>query len=93
MKLGGGPRSRKPEQEKLQSEMMTMKKKEKMAAALLLLLLLSCQMEMVEPGPADCYDACSTGCVQRDARLMARCDRKCQIKCGPDGNVAGRGGG
>ncbi|PON83898.1 hypothetical protein TorRG33x02_203380 [Trema orientale] len=43
--------------------------------------------ERVAADAADCYDACSTACVQPNTRLMQRCDRKCQIKCGPDSTV------
>ncbi|KAE8009107.1 hypothetical protein FH972_005561 [Carpinus fangiana] len=58
-------------------------RKEIMVAVLVLCVVVS-QMESVEAEDPDCYDLCSTGCVQPDTRLMQRCDRKCQIKCGPD---------
>ncbi len=61
----------------------------KIVVAVMLLFLIFSQMESVEPSAADCYDACSTACVQRDTRLMQRCDRKCQIRCGPDSSIEG----
>ncbi|KAK7328226.1 hypothetical protein VNO77_22328 [Canavalia gladiata] len=63
------------------------KKMKNVVAAMMLLLLISSQMVCVQPAADDCIDACSTGCVQRDSRLTARCDRKCIIKCGPDSAV------
>ncbi|KAI6678647.1 hypothetical protein NL676_039443 [Syzygium grande] len=56
---------------------------EMLLAALILTAIFSRMDVAVESAAADCYDACSTACVQPDARLMARCDRKCQIKCEP----------
>ncbi|XP_010260946.1 PREDICTED: uncharacterized protein LOC104599900 isoform X2 [Nelumbo nucifera] len=53
----------------------------KVAAVLLVLFLVSSQMVSIEGDAFDCYDACSTGCVNRDVRTMLRCDRKCAIKC------------
>ncbi|PIN03497.1 hypothetical protein CDL12_23978 [Handroanthus impetiginosus] len=50
----------------------------------MILLIISANMDGVKADAFDCYDACSTACVNPDTRLMARCDRKCQIKCGPD---------
>ncbi|KAI3448292.1 hypothetical protein Pfo_004957 [Paulownia fortunei] len=46
----------------------------------MVLLIISANMEGVKSDAFDCYDACSTGCVNPDTRLMLRCDRKCQIK-------------
>ncbi|KAF9608442.1 hypothetical protein IFM89_009808 [Coptis chinensis] len=65
----------------------------KVTALLVMLFLLSIQVQTIEPAVTDCYDACSTGCVQRDTRLMQRCDRKCAIKCEPSALVeeVGRG--
>ncbi|KAK7302474.1 hypothetical protein RJT34_13364 [Clitoria ternatea] len=56
-------------------------------AGMMVLLVISSQMDSVESDASDCLDACSTACVQRDARLQARCDRKCTIRCGPDSTV------
>ncbi|KAA3463311.1 Tubby-like F-box protein 8 [Gossypium australe] len=56
--------------------------KKMMIIAVLIFCVLSSQMEIVAP-QVDCYDACSTGCVQSNTRLMQRCDRKCQIRCSP----------
>ncbi|KHN13175.1 hypothetical protein glysoja_047210 [Glycine soja] len=41
------------------------------------------QMESLEPDVADCLDGCTTGCVQNDSRLQARCEGKCSIRYGP----------
>ncbi|CAG7864602.1 unnamed protein product [Brassica rapa] len=63
-----------------------MKKQVTIVAALLIIMAFSFNLDMVaeaQLGPGDCYDGCSTGCVQRDSRKMARCDRKCSIRCGP----------
>ncbi|KAL5721180.1 hypothetical protein ACHQM5_013772 [Ranunculus cassubicifolius] len=54
------------------------------ALLLISLFLLSSQMETAQSQGIDCYDSCSTACVQPDTRLMTRCDRKCQIRCGPN---------
>lgn len=46
-----------------------MKKQMTIAAALLILMALSSNLDMVaeaQLGPGDCYDGCSTACVQRD---------------------------
>ncbi|KAK2664039.1 hypothetical protein Ddye_002613 [Dipteronia dyeriana] len=58
-----------------------MKMKKMMVAVTIVLLLMSSQMDTVHSDAFDCLDACQTGCVQPDTRLMQRCDRKCQIKC------------
>ncbi|PON76079.1 thionin-like protein [Parasponia andersonii] len=60
--------------------------KKTIVAAMILFLVFSYR-ERVAAHAADCYDACSTACVQSNTRLMQRCDRKCQIKCGPDSTV------
>ncbi|KAG2705213.1 hypothetical protein I3843_05G038900 [Carya illinoinensis] len=59
----------------------------KIVVAMLVLCVFISHMDVVEPSAFDCYDACSTGCVQSNTRLMARCDRKCQIKCSPDSST------
>lgn len=41
---------------------------QKIAVAMMLLFLVFSQMDSVEPSAADCLDACSTGCVQRDSK-------------------------
>ncbi|ESQ34198.1 hypothetical protein EUTSA_v10009240mg [Eutrema salsugineum] len=67
--------------------MMMKKQQVTIVAALLILVALSSNLDMVaeaQLGPGDCYDGCSTACVQRDSRKTARCDRKCSIRCGPD---------
>ena len=46
-----------------------MKKQVTIVAALLILVALSSNLDMVaeaQLGPGDCYDGCSTACVQRD---------------------------
>ncbi|PRQ20107.1 hypothetical protein RchiOBHm_Chr7g0224551 [Rosa chinensis] len=63
----------------------------KKISVLVLVLVLCVMTSNVKQSLAqvDCYDACSTGCVSyiNNPRLMSRCDRKCQIKCGPDSQV------
>jgi hypothetical protein len=64
-----------------------MKKQVTIVAALLIMMALCSSLNMVaeaQLGPGDCYDGCSTACVQRDPRKTSRCDRKCSIRCGPD---------
>ncbi|CAL5377798.1 unnamed protein product [Camellia sinensis] len=76
-------REKKKKGKKKKKKMMMMAEKKKMMVLCLVVFLISSSfMDGVE-SQVDCYDACSTGCVQRDSRLMARCDRKCQIKCAP----------
>ncbi|KAK9096031.1 hypothetical protein Sjap_021528 [Stephania japonica] len=62
-------------------------KKIALLLVVVLYLVSSETLLVVAPGPGDCLDACSTACVQyfRDPRRMARCDRKCSIRCGPAG--------
>lgn len=52
-------------------------------AVVLILCLMASQLEGIQCSAADCYDACSTACVQANTRLMQRCERKCQIRCDP----------
>ncbi|KAJ4847381.1 hypothetical protein Tsubulata_018021 [Turnera subulata] len=61
-------------------KMKTMMKK--MMVAVLIVSLVFSQLESAQADAFDCYDACTTGCVQPDTRLMARCERKCGIRCG-----------
>jgi hypothetical protein len=63
----------------------------KMVVGVMLLFLILSQMDTVVPDASDCLDGCQTGCVQRDSRLTARCERKCQIRCGPDSMVEKEG--
>ena len=54
------------------------------AGVLVCVVLSSSHLESVAAqGSADCIGACTTGCVNRDQRLAARCNRKCSIKCDP----------
>lgn len=46
---------------------MEISKKKMIVAAALLLCLISSQIQTAEPSAADCYDACSTGCVQMNS--------------------------
>ncbi|XWS55193.1 hypothetical protein CRYUN_Cryun10bG0153600 [Craigia yunnanensis] len=82
-----------PHQERNKEKLKVPKEKammmKKMIVVVLIFCIFSSQMGNVEPQGVDCYDACSTGCVQSNTRLMQRCDRKCQIKCGPDSKVEG----
>ncbi|KAL0548952.1 hypothetical protein IC582_013430 [Cucumis melo] len=65
-----------------------MEKSAAAAAAILCLLLLSAEAVVtVSADAADCIDACFTACVQKDTRVMQRCEGKCRIKCGPDNKV------
>ncbi|CAL5183147.1 unnamed protein product [Lathyrus oleraceus] len=61
-----------------------MKKNSVVSMMLLVFLIVFSQMDNVVPDASDCLDGCSTACVSRDSRLTARCERKCQIRCGPD---------
>ncbi|KAK9167609.1 hypothetical protein Scep_002800 [Stephania cephalantha] len=63
-----------------------MKKSVAVSLLVVVLYLVSSETLLVAvAGPEDCMDACSTACVQylRDSRRMARCERKCSIRCGP----------
>lgn len=53
------------------------------AALLLALFVLSSNIKPAESGPEDCIDACFTGCVNINTRVMQRCEGKCRIRCGP----------
>ncbi|PIA34567.1 hypothetical protein AQUCO_03700094v1 [Aquilegia coerulea] len=55
----------------------------KIVVLMVILFLFSSHIETVKPDAADCYDGCSTACVQRDTRKMQRCDIKCSIRCAP----------
>ncbi|KAM3690867.1 hypothetical protein ACJW30_09G153000 [Castanea mollissima] len=65
---------------------MKMKMKKIIVVVMVLCVILS-HMDSAEAQSPDCYDQCSTACVQSDTRLMQRCDRKCQIRCGPDSDI------
>ncbi|XP_059651116.1 SKP1-like protein 1A [Cornus florida] len=54
-----------------------------MVIAVVQVLISSWSMEIAESSAFDCYEDCSTGCVQSDTRLVQHCDRKCQIECNP----------
>jgi hypothetical protein len=68
-----------------------MEKKMMMAVALALLVMISFNSNtlVVESQGVNCYDSCNTGCVNPDPRLYRRCDRKCQIRCGPGNKATG----
>ncbi|CAN1307171.1 hypothetical protein LINPERPRIM_LOCUS27003 [Linum perenne] len=61
------------------------KSKKLMVAMMLISLVLSCsnteKPNLVDADAFDCFDACITGCVQQNTRLMRRCEGKCSIKC------------
>ncbi|KAG6600340.1 hypothetical protein SDJN02_05035, partial [Cucurbita argyrosperma subsp. argyrosperma] len=57
--------------------------------AILCFILLSAAATTVSADAADCIDGCFTACVQKDTRLMQRCEGKCRIKCGPDTKFEG----
>ncbi|KAJ0080936.1 hypothetical protein Patl1_11980 [Pistacia atlantica] len=63
----------------------------KIIVVVMIIVFIFSHFETVQPSAADCYDACSTACVQKDSRLMQRCDRKCQIKCDPDSSTVKTG--
>ncbi|CAA0831050.1 Unknown protein [Striga hermonthica] len=46
----------------------------------MIMLIISGNSAGVTLGPGDCLDGCSTACVNSNTRLMARCERKCQIR-------------
>lgn len=55
--------------EDLKKRKRMMKKQVTIVAALMILMALSSNLDMVaeaQLGPGDCYDGCSTACVQRD---------------------------
>ncbi|GMG98366.1 hypothetical protein Nepgr_000206 [Nepenthes gracilis] len=58
-------------------------------ALVILLCVLSLHIDTAEAIEYDCYDACTTACVSLDPRVVARCDRKCSIKCGPPASATG----
>ncbi|KAK4271107.1 hypothetical protein QN277_019847 [Acacia crassicarpa] len=58
--------------------------KKMIVAVMILIVICSNHIDTAESSAADCLDACQTACVQKDTRVMQRCERKCQIKCGPD---------
>ncbi|KAL7082429.1 hypothetical protein ACP275_14G098000 [Erythranthe tilingii] len=61
-----------------------MEKKKMVILLAVVLLILSANIDGVKSDAFDCYDACSTACVNPNTRVMARCDRKCQIRCSPE---------
>ncbi|KAL4556064.1 hypothetical protein LXL04_038704 [Taraxacum kok-saghyz] len=63
-----------------------MEKKTMIAAVALVVLLIMSSNELtrVEAQGIDCFDSCSTGCVNSNTRLMQRCEGKCRIRCSPD---------
>ncbi|EOA36372.1 hypothetical protein CARUB_v10010771mg [Capsella rubella] len=70
-----------------------MKKQVTVVATLLILVALFSNMDMVAeaklgPKPfrkldaVNCYDACTTGCVNPDNKKLIRCHHKCYVRCG-----------
>ncbi|XP_062077259.1 uncharacterized protein LOC133782087 isoform X2 [Humulus lupulus] len=58
----------------------------KTVVAVMIMFLVFSYSERVAADAFDCLDGCITGCVSqhfRDTRLGVRCDRKCEIRCGP----------
>ncbi|KAJ6869457.1 hypothetical protein NC651_034255 [Populus alba x Populus x berolinensis] len=49
--------------------------------------MVASHFENVASDASDCDDACTTGCVQSNTRLLLRCNIKCGIRCGPDSEV------
>ncbi|KAJ6761115.1 PLANT THIONIN FAMILY PROTEIN [Salix purpurea] len=64
--------------------MTTMKK---ILVAVFIVSMIASHFENVASDASDCLDACTTGCVQRNTRLMQRCEIKCGIRCGPNSEV------
>ncbi|CAL1385493.1 unnamed protein product [Linum trigynum] len=66
-----------------------MEKKKAVLVVMLLSVLLLCHADVggsaaaQDLSPYDCYDVCTTFCVQYapDARRMSRCEIKCGIEC------------
>ncbi|XP_062077260.1 uncharacterized protein LOC133782087 isoform X3 [Humulus lupulus] len=62
----------------------------KTVVAVMIMFLVFSYSERVAADAFDCLDGCITGCVSqhfRDTRLGVRCDRKCEIRCGPDSTI------
>ncbi|KAL1188224.1 hypothetical protein V5N11_025440 [Cardamine amara subsp. amara] len=68
-----------------------MKRQVTIVTALLILVALSSSLNMLaeaqQLGPEDCWDACATGCVQRDAKKTSQCEHKCSVRCGRPGKI------
>ncbi|KAG9135384.1 hypothetical protein Leryth_007160 [Lithospermum erythrorhizon] len=58
-----------------------MEKKTLVGLSLLLLAFSAYFQSISSQQDFNCYDSCSTACVNPDSRLMARCNRKCSIRC------------
>lgn len=76
----------------LQSIQKIMESKKMMsvaAMAMVLMILLSANTETVgvTAQGVNCWDSCNTACVGLPPRLYARCDAKCNIRCGPGNSV------
>ncbi|KAF2555695.1 hypothetical protein F2Q68_00014195 [Brassica cretica] len=62
-----------------------MKTQVMIVVALLIPVALSSNSDMVveaQLGPGDCYDGCTTGCVQRDPKKTSKCENQCAKRCG-----------
>ncbi|KAM3219669.1 hypothetical protein P3S67_019436 [Capsicum chacoense] len=64
------------------------------AMAMVFIFLLSANMDTagVAAQGVNCWDSCNTACVGLPPREYDRCDRKCGIRCGPDGKIDGNMG-
>ncbi|CAH8307966.1 unnamed protein product [Eruca vesicaria subsp. sativa] len=65
-----------------------MKKQVTIVPVLLILMALCSNLDMVveaQLGPGDCYDGCSTGCVQRDCEHFLQERRPDSIASAPFG--------
>ncbi|KAG8364094.1 hypothetical protein BUALT_Bualt19G0090900 [Buddleja alternifolia] len=60
-----------------------MEKKKMVIVMTMIIFIITANMNGVKSDASDCYDGCSTACVNPDPRLTSRCDRKCQIRCSP----------
>ncbi|TMW99550.1 hypothetical protein EJD97_002371 [Solanum chilense] len=64
------------------------------AMAMVFLILLSANTDIVGVAAqgVNCWDSCNTACVGLPPREYARCDGKCNIRCGPDSKIDGNEG-
>ncbi|WMV12526.1 hypothetical protein MTR67_005911 [Solanum verrucosum] len=64
------------------------------AMAMVFIILLSANTDTVGVAAqgVNCWDNCNTACVGLPPREYARCDGKCNIRCGPDGKIDGNQG-
>ncbi|KAJ8754969.1 hypothetical protein K2173_015481 [Erythroxylum novogranatense] len=59
--------------------------KKLVGALFLLSILIFSHFDSAVADASDCYDGCTTACVQPNWRLQRRCEIKCGIRCGRAG--------